>query len=131
MALVPCHECGVTISSEASACIKCGAPIREKRWVEPDPPSPLPFSRMNTPPPEMTRRLWPWLAGVPVALFFAAGFFRDSSPEERERSQARDVIRLCWQDQERKSVAPDTQRLIARMCEDMEADFAQKYGTKP
>lgn len=131
MALVACHECGVNISNEAPSCIKCGAPVREKRWVEPDPPSPA-FNRANTPPPrETSRPIWPWLAGGPVALFFAVGFFSNSSPADQERGQARDVIRLCWEDQQRKSVAPDTQRIVARICENMEAEFTQKYGTKP
>lgn len=68
---------------------------------------------------------------VLVAAFLAWAFLRTPSPEEREKSSARRAIELCWQDQGRKSLAPDAARFIAGACEKMETDFVAKYGVKP
>ena len=46
-------------------------------------------------------------------------------------NDARRVIELCWEDQKRKSLDPATQRLVAGVCENLEAKFVAKLGHKP
>lgn len=134
MALVQCHECSRSVSTEAAACPGCGAPMKAGRWVQPDPPSPA-FSRPNTPPPEPPRESrWP-LVGVLVVgafvCFLLFGLVRGETPEELAQHQERKAIELCWQDQQKKSLAPDSARLIASMCEGLETTFRQKYNRNP
>jgi thiamine biosynthesis protein ThiC len=53
------------------------------------------------------------------------------SPEQHEKSVARQVVALCWEDQSKKSLEPETARFLASMCEKMERDFTTKYGQRP
>lgn len=34
MALTPCHECGSQVSTEATACPRCGAPVRRPQAAQ-------------------------------------------------------------------------------------------------
>jgi hypothetical protein len=71
---------------------------------------------------------------IPVLLFVAFLIFGATvgeTPEAREKQKAREVIKLCWQDQSRKSLPPDTARIVASMCEKMEDDFRAKYRSNP
>lgn len=52
------------------------------------------------------------------------------SPSE-QKSMARQSIEICWEDQQRKSLDPATQRFVAGVCESMESKFVAKYGHKP
>jgi len=45
--------------------------------------------------------------------------------------QDRMAIKLCWKDQERKSLTPAEQRFIAGACESMEAKYREKHGRIP
>lgn len=71
-----------------------------------------------------------WVGGA-VVLFFAWALLRTPSPEENERYAERSAIELCWKDQQRKSLAPETARFIAGACEKMEADFRAKHRMNP
>lgn len=59
MALLNCHECGNPISSEASACPRCGAPFRVHEVIE----------RMTAAQPIQSSGM-PWVIGVFVAVSF-------------------------------------------------------------
>lgn len=48
------------------------------------------------------------------------------SPESRARQQAREAVKQCWREQERKSNSPGSQQFIAGVCEKMEADLRSK-----
>jgi len=66
-----------------------------------------------------------------AVVFFIFSAIVGSSPEEKEKSQARDAISLCWSDQEKKSNTPGEARFIAGACEKMESDYKTKYGVSP
>lgn len=109
MALTTCNECGKDLSDTAKACPHCGAKV----------PRPS---------------IWPWVLGVPFALFVAFLMFGaavGSSPEAKEKAHARDAIQYCWSRQETKSFDPSTQRFVAATCELMEKNFRDKYGAAP
>lgn len=68
MAMTNCSECGHNISTTARACPNCGAVVpRPKRW--------------------------PWVVGVPLALFLAVVLYGLTIPEYRIR--AREVREAC------------------------------------
>lgn len=71
-----------------------------------------------------------WLGGG-IAAFLIFGASVGSSPEAKARMAAKDAISLCWKEQERKSLAPGTQRFIAGTCEKMEADYRTQFGRNP
>ena len=109
MAMITCQECKNEISSTAKSCPRCGAKVPHAK-------------------------VWPWVVGVPVALFVAFMIFfatLANSPEDQAQLQARDAISLCWKQQSDKALDPGTQRFVASTCEKMEHDFRDKYGFNP
>jgi hypothetical protein len=54
-----------------------------------------------------------------------------SNIKDDGRGDARMVIKLCWEDQGKKSNTPAHARFIAGMCETMESDFKKKYRANP
>jgi hypothetical protein len=119
MALVKCSECGAAVSSEAATCIKCGAPCA--RFVEPK-----------------KSAGWNNLAVIFMACVIAfvglASYLpkaeRDPAQEAKAEAKWRleQTIKLCWEEQARKSLSPATQRFIAGACEQGEEDYRSKYG---
>ena len=79
------------------------------------------------------------LGGVGVvALFvlFVAVSSNDATPTQSQstadrKSNDRAAIGLCWEDHQKKSLEPSTQRLVASTCEMMERQFVEKYNHKP
>lgn len=122
MSLVICPRCGSEASDQAAVCPQCGAP-RGAGWARPSSAAPAAAQRRT--------RIWPWVIGVPVVAFFGFGFYASSTPEGKEKARARDAISLCWDEQNRASLAPSSQRFIAGACEGMEADFERRFGTRP
>ncbi|MCE9949233.1 putative periplasmic lipoprotein [Hafnia paralvei] len=55
----------------------------------------------------------------------------DQSPEDKEKSNSREAIKLCWKDYDKKSLTPDAKRFVASVCEKMESDFKGRYGVAP
>ncbi|MBN8714581.1 MAG: zinc ribbon domain-containing protein [Xanthomonadales bacterium] len=109
MAMTTCKECSKEISDTAKACPHCGAKVPHAS-------------------------VWPWIIGVPIALFVAMmviGTVAGSSPEAQAKAQARDAIAYCWKQQADKALDPSTQRFVASTCEKMENDFRTKYSTDP
>src|SRR5689334_14846068 len=104
MALTSCQECGNQISEEAKACPKCGfRPTWTKWWLR------VP------------------LAGI--ALFLLLGALVGNTPEGREKARA--AIDLCWSEEKRKPLDPQSQRFVASTCEMMEREFTEKYHLSP
>ncbi|WP_152929669.1 MULTISPECIES: hypothetical protein [Serratia] len=68
---------------------------------------------------------------VVIIVAIAVGDGSSMSPEAKEKSQARDAIKLCWEEHDRKSLDEGAKRFIAGTCEKMEAKFKNKYGVKP
>ncbi|UIS24885.1 hypothetical protein PP290_gp01 [Aeromonas phage pAEv1818] len=66
---------------------------------------------------------------VIVAVGF--GFIESNSPSGKEKSQARDAIKLCKEDNARNSLDDNSKRFVAETCEKMEASFKRKYGVNP
>ena len=69
------------------------------------------------------------------AVFAAIGFvvlvvILGAQPQSQKRED-RQVIELCWQDHERKSLDPGTKRFIASTCEMMEQRFKERHGHAP
>ncbi|MCX5592542.1 SHOCT domain-containing protein [Alcaligenes endophyticus] len=48
-----------------------------------------------------------------------------------EKQNARNSIKYCWEETERKALSPSEQRFTARTCEYMESEFEKKYGYQP
>lgn len=71
------------------------------------------------------------VVAVLVAAFFGLGAYQLNTPDGQARSQERDVIAACWQQQERKSFSPEAARFIAGACEKLEADFRAKWNREP
>ena len=91
MAMTACSECGNEISTTAKACPKCGAIV----------PRP---------------KIWPWLIGVPVALFIVLLIYGSTIPEYE--SKARRVREVC------EKIAAPHQRYIC----DQQYDEAIRKG---
>jgi len=106
MALISCKDCGSEISTNAKSCPKCGAKVPKTKW-------------------------WLWIPLGLVVAFLGFGLVAGNSPEAKEKAQERSVIDLCWEDQKRKSFSDGTQRFVARVCENLEDDFAKKHGHRP
>jgi hypothetical protein len=87
--------------------------------------------RNQLPPVEDGPARWPWVVGGIAALLAWWVWSTSNDPAQQEKARARDAIAACWQDQGRKSLAPDAQRLVAGACEQMEAAFTSKYGVRP
>lgn len=85
------------------------------------------------PPQSRSRVNWPiWIVGaLAVWIFWSLGVSQYDSPAAKERRHAEEAIRLCWQEQQRKSFTPGEQRFIAGACERMDADYLRKYGSRP
>lgn len=111
MAIITCPECNKEISDQAKACPHCGA----KKPTD-----------------------WFWLKlllGIPVGLFLLVMLIGSCTPkagtESDSKAQDRRVIKLCWEEQSRKSLDPGAARYAAGMCENMERDFRGKYNQNP
>ncbi len=75
--------------------------------------------------------MWPWIAGGTVFVIVCYLSAMPESPEAKAKALARRVIDQCWSDQQRKSLDPSDQRVMAGWCEDFERKFVQKYGHNP
>lgn len=110
MALVICPECNKEISDKAKVCPFCGAK--------------KPAS-------------WFWLkllVGVPVGLFGLMMIIGSCTPKSGvadSKAVDRGAIKLCWEQQARKSLDPGTARYAASLCENMERDYRGKYKANP
>lgn len=67
---------------------------------------------------------------VLFGLIFALGWW-EPGPEAIEKQRARDAIKLCWSETERKALSPGQQRFTAQTCEFMEGEFRKQYGHNP
>lgn len=66
-----------------------------------------------------------------VVVVLAMLLESERSPEAKAKDRERAAIKLCWDEQKRKSLTLDEQRFIAGACELMERDFLDKYRHKP
>jgi hypothetical protein len=101
--LVSCPECSKEFSDVAKVCPHCGY---------------------------RKARSWLWLKlliGVPLIIFVIAAFMA----KDDDSYNARAAIKVCWNDQAKKSNDPSMARFIASVCEKMERDFRGKYGVSP
>jgi hypothetical protein len=64
-----------------------------------------------------------------LALVCLAGC--SQSPDAQARSRQRDVIRRCWDEQEKKSLSPELARFVAGTCEKLEANYRTKWNREP
>ena len=78
---------------------------------------------------------WKWVVGIPVGLFVIFMVFglilQGNDSQSDAKQQGRSAIKLCWEEQNRKSFEPSTQRFIASACEKMESDFRTRYNASP
>ena len=108
MAMIECSECKKEISSTAKACPSCGAKA-----------------------PRSGLSWWAWIPIAAICLFALVMVIGSQSPQADEKFMAREAIKVCWDDQSKKSTAPDVGRFIASTCEMMERRFRDKYGVSP
>lgn len=108
MALIACRECGNEISTDARACPKCGA--------------------INRQPKSKTWLLIPLFL---IAVVFIWGLSISNTPEAKAKARERAAIDMCWEEHERKSLDPATQRFVASTCEMMEDKFRKEHGVNP
>ncbi len=109
MAMIVCNECQKEISDTAKACPNCGAEVPRAK-------------------------VWPWVIGIPVALFIVFLIFgatRANTPEGQAKSKARDAISYCWKQQRDQSLSSGSQQFVASTCKKMEQDFRDRYGVSP
>lgn len=108
--MITCRECGQPVNSDAAACPKCGVS------------------------PQKQSMKWLW---VPVGLvtafvfYLANGMIDATSWGPDEKSEKRAAIRICWEEQRRKSLTPGEVLSIASACERMEREFLQRFGVRP
>ncbi len=120
MAIITCPECGKDVSDKAAACPHCGAPITttvndRKPSKEEHSSSPI---------------LWIALGLVFLAFMFGTSIYKET-PEDKQKARERAAIKLCWEEQARKSLDPATARFVASTCEMMEGKFKEKYRVNP
>ncbi|MBW5284462.1 SHOCT domain-containing protein [Burkholderia gladioli] len=92
--------------------------------------------RATSRPPEKSNfwRIVRWVIGIAAVLFIVMliiGSNYANSPEGRAKLQSKASIERCWAEQARKSLDPSSQRMMARMCEILESQYRDKYGTSP
>lgn len=106
MALVRCRECQYEISTTAFSCPKCGATV-------PKPKKPA---------------IWPWVVGVPIALFIGMMIYGSTIPEYQ--NTAREARDLCEQMVKKGQADPNTCREVYRniIAEGEEAEKAEKQA---
>lgn len=106
MALVGCRECHYEISTTAFACPKCGASV-------PKPRKPA---------------IWPWVIGIPVALFIGMLIYGSTIPEYR--NTAREARDLCEQMVKKGRSDPNSCAEMYRniIAEGEEAERAEKQA---
>lgn len=127
MALVPCQECGKQISSAATACPTCGHPQTAQ-------PAPDKYPKPQRPPEPEGMGIIPKAIIGAITIFILVLVFdaiRGGDPAAAERRRAQGAIELCWEEQQRKSLAPGDARFIAGACEQMEAKYIKNYGSRP
>ena len=90
-----------------------------------EPPPPPPKKERSGPP------WWVWLIGGVVVIFIVLAIWGSTSPEIQAKTQARGGIAQCWQEQQRKSLDPSSQRWVANACEMMEKNFQERFGHAP
>ncbi len=113
MSIVNCTECNKEISDKAKSCPHCGAKKKAS---------------------------WLWLKlliGIPVGLFLLMMFIgwmssgNSSSTSSDGKSRDRAAIKMCWEEQSRKSLDPGAARFAAGACEMMERNFRGTYNAQP
>lgn len=72
-----------------------------------------------------------YVIGALVAVFFAFGFAKSSTPEGKERARQRAVIAACWDGQSSKAIGPGEAQFIANTCESKEREFSARWGMNP
>lgn len=146
-----CPNCAAPCYLQSEKCNVCGAEFDGSGWkplperpagVEPPKKRPEnmvpPLKSLSSDPAFLADKSsgsswWKWVIGIPVIgfiLLMAIGTATDS-PERQQRFREADAIKLCWQEQSRKSLDPGTSRFVAGACERMESDFRQRWGRAP
>lgn len=88
------------------------------------------YTRYSVEPKKSIASLFLWSGLIVIGIFFGLILIgRDYQPIEKDK--ARDIIKLCWEEHERKSMSPENKLTIASVCEKFEADFLKRYGHKP
>jgi hypothetical protein len=128
MELVKFSDGAGEIRSRAPAAIPCAA------TASPPLPAPrpdalvataLPFTQLPTAP------RWPWALAVLAAGLVVIGYTVAHPPEGLARMHDRQVVYGCWKEQQKKSLPAESQQFIAVFCEELEKQFAQRYGRFP
>lgn len=105
MSLINCHECQEEISDAAESCPHCGAKKKKSGKLP-----------------------WIMVALIVLILLFSAAA-NNYRPDEK--SKARDAIRLCWQEYEKKSLSAGEKQFVASACEKMEREFKSGFHENP
>ena len=66
--------------------------------------------------------------GVVFIVFVIAVTNHSNDPVAQAKQDARDRIKACWKEQERKSHEPSVARVFASICEEFEDKFRKTYG---
>jgi hypothetical protein len=145
MALVKCPECGTEISDKAVACPMCSIPKPlDVSILESETATDSVIVDSCTGKGNFPVLLVAFLLGMFAVMAHYGGpeplpqpAFPISPPKQKEKnswldypSVAQGAISNCWDEQKRKSLELNSQRLIASFCENMERDFIKKYGVE-
>ena len=74
---------------------------------------------------------WPWALAVLAAGLIVLGYTLAHPPEGVARMRDRQVVYGCWKEQQKKTLPAESQQFIAVFCEELEKQFAQRYGRFP
>ncbi len=135
----PCPNCKKFQTTGCEKCDGCGASLSGDSWELPAVEKPItrPFdANVGGPISEQSSSSWwKWVLGIPIglfAIFVAFGFLVGANdPQSNAKSRGRAAIKLCWDEQSRKSLDSSTQSFIAGACEKMERDFRTTYNSSP